>query len=230
VKIGKQVLAIDALPENLLRLHLGLSSQEQDGWARRMFSDGSWGEAGFQSPQGVDFLPYGYVSEDQWSQFVDSNLLHLQQFAEETLQIDEREQWQLFHGDLSHFKSPNMEGFIHSMDMVFMVFNADAINYSVFESQIQYQKNVQALLNSGKLKFLLNQYQPETEIGRDFMLVFKKELGDALVPVLMHRDTALPECVANMTTVQHYSPISQAAKDYQSLAFWCVSTLSATSA
>ncbi|PIB17749.1 hypothetical protein B853_03702 [Vibrio rotiferianus CAIM 577 = LMG 21460] len=186
-------------------------------------------EAGYQSPQGVTFLPFGQINDEQHSQFSHAHH-HLQQLAEATLEIDESEQWQLFHGDLSYLSAPNLAGFMASMDMVLVVLNADAINYSVLKTQFQHQHGIQALIEQGKLKFVLNKYQPETEIGRDFMLVLKKELGDALVPVMMHRDTALPECVANLTTVQHYFPISQAAKDYQSLAFWCVSTLSATSA
>ncbi|WP_394158245.1 cellulose biosynthesis protein BcsQ [Vibrio campbellii] len=230
VKINKQVLAIDALPENLLRLHLGLPSEEQDGWAKRVLNGGPWMEAGYQSPQGVTFLPFGQINDEQHSQFFHAHLHPLQQLAEATLEIDESEQWQLFHGDLSYLSAPNLAGFMASLDMVLVVLNADAINYSVLKNQFQHQHGIQALIEQGKLKFVLNKYQPETEIGRDFMLVLKKELGDALVPVMMHRDTALPECVANLTTVQHYSPISQAAKDYQSLAFWCVSTLSATSA
>ncbi|WP_404971887.1 cellulose biosynthesis protein BcsQ [Vibrio campbellii] len=230
VKINKQVLAIDALPENLLRLHLGLPSEEQDGWAKQVLNGGSWMEAGYQSPQGVTFLPFGQINDEQHSQFSHAHLHPLQQLAEATLEIDESEQWQLFHGDLSYLSAPNLAGFMASLDMVLVVLNADAINYSVLKNQFQHQHGIQALIEQGKLKFVLNKYQPETEIGRDFMLVLKKELGDALVPVMMHRDTALSECVANLTTVQHYSPISQAAKDYQSLAFWCVSTLSATCA
>ena len=65
VKINKQVLAIDALPENLLRLHLGLSFEERDGWAARVLSDDAWFEAGYQSPQGALLLPFGELNAQQ---------------------------------------------------------------------------------------------------------------------------------------------------------------------
>ena len=64
-------------------------------------------------------------------------------------------------------------------------------------------------------------------MGRDFLLVFKKELDTQLIPVVLHKDTALVESIANLTTVQHHAPHSQAAKDYQLLAFWCISHLAA---
>lgn len=173
VKINKQVLAIDALPENLLRLHLGLPSEERDGWVKQVLNGGSWMEAGYQSPQGVTFLPFGQINDEQHSQFSHAHH-HLQQLAEATLEIDESEQWQLFHGDLSYLSAPNLAGFMASMDMVLVVLNADAINYSVLKTQFQHQHGIQALIEQGKLKFVLNKYQPETEIGRDFMLVLKK--------------------------------------------------------
>ncbi|CAH1591941.1 Cellulose synthase operon protein YhjQ [Vibrio jasicida] len=226
VKINKQVLAIDAVPENLLRLHLGLPYEEQDGWAARVLSGDAWVEAGYQSPQGALLLPFGELDADQKGQFAQS-YQYLQALGRSTLQVTDAEQWQLFHGDMSYLMTPEMNAFVESMDMVFVVINADAMNYAALQTALSHSPQLSNLLDSGKLRYILNQYQPETEIGRDFMLVFKKELQASLVPVLMHRDTALAECAANLTTVQHYSPTSQAAKDYQSLAFWCVSTLAA---
>ncbi|EDP58477.1 cellulose biosynthesis protein BcsQ [Vibrio sp. AND4] len=227
VKINKQVLAIDALPENLLRLHLGLSFEARDGWAARVLSDDAWFEAGYQSPQGALLLPFGELNAQQKGLFSQS-YQYLQAIGHSTLQVNNSEQWQLFHGDISYLTAPEMHLFVESMDMVFVVMNADTMNYALLQPTLSHTPQIGNLIKLGKLRYILNQYQPETEVGRDFMLVLKKELGDALVPVLMHRDTALQECVANLTTVQHYSPTSQAAKDYQSLAFWCVSALSAT--
>ena len=144
-----------------------------------------------------------------------------------TLQVSENrgEQWLLFHADLAELTDPEVRSFVDSMDMIVVVVTADALSYLTLQSWLQHEE-LSRLLRSDKLRFLVNKYQPETEIGRDFMLVLKKELSESLIPVSIHRDTALLECVANLTTVQHYSPSSQAAKDFQSFAFWCVSVLS----
>ncbi|KAB0477582.1 cellulose synthase operon protein YhjQ [Vibrio chagasii] len=228
VKINKQVLAIDSSPENLLGLHLGLPYEENDGWAVRTLNRLNLFDAGYQSPQGAMFLPFGKLSFDQHFEFEKNKEQHLNSLVETTLnaRADKGEQWQLFHAALSDLNNLAVHGTIDAIDMVFIAVTADAVSYSALQSWIQSCPFFDELLERNKLRLVINHYQPETEVGRDFMLVLKKEFGSILVPVLLHRDTALLDCVANLTTVQHFSPFSQAAKDFQSLAFWCVSTFS----
>lgn len=228
VKINKQVLAIDASPENLLGLHLGLLNEEHDGWAARVLHNLSLFEAGYQSPQGAVFLPFGQLSSKQQNQFEQNRAQFLNSLVKTTLNASEEqgEQWQLFHSQFSDLNNLLANGAIDAIDAVFLTITADALSYSALQSWIQNHPLFHDLVAMGKLRILISHYQPETEVGRDFMLVLKKEYGRILVPVLIHRDTALLDCVANLTTVQHFSPISQAAKDFQSFAFWCVSTFS----
>lgn len=223
VKINKPVLAIDVSAENLLRLHFGTPYDENDGWAVRMMGGALWNEAGFSSPQGVDFLPYGQSNEILHQSFTQTNNQPINDLNQGLLSVCEPSQWQLFHGEFWQISTPVWQDFIASMDMIFVVIKADAMNYAVLQSLFEHNHVLRELMDNDKIRFILNQYQPETEIGRDLALVLKQELKTLLVPVLMHQDTALIECAANLTTIQHYSPISQAAKDYQALAFWCVS-------
>lgn len=225
VKINKSVLAIDGVPENLLRLHLGLPFEERDGWAARVLTDEHWYDAGFSSPQGVDFLPFGELEADSRQRFYQNQSRTVTSLGQALLDVTEQSQWQLFHGEFWQISNIEWQDFVASMDMVFVVIKADAMNYALLQSQCQCNQVLRELMDSGKIRFILNQYQPETEIGRDFSLVLKQELQSLLVPVFMHKDTALAECAANLTTIQHYAPMSQAAKDYQALAFWCVSSL-----
>lgn len=228
VKINKQVLAIDTSPENLLGLHLGVPCDENDGWAVRRLRELSLFDAGYQSPQGAMFLPFGQLSFEQHYEFEQNRVQHLNSLINTTLNVSEEEgeQWQLFHSPLSDLTNLTANGAIDAIDVVFITVTADAVSYSALQSWIQNYPFFDDLLEKNKIRLVINHYQPETEVGRDFMLVLKKEFGSILVPVLLHRDTALLDCVANLTTVQHFSPVSQAAKDFQSLAFWCVSTFS----
>jgi len=228
VKINKPVLAIDAAAENLLRLHFGLPCDESDGWAIRMIRGEQWNDAGFLSPHGVDFLPYGQLTKNLHQNFTQTHHQPINDLNQGLLEVCEPSQWQLFHGDFWQISSPVWQDFIASIDMIFVVIMADAMNYALLQSHSQHNHVLRELMDNGKIRFILNQYQPETEIGRDFSLVLMQELKTLLVPVLMHKDSALTECAANLTTIQHYSPISQAAKDYQALAFWCVSTFTST--
>ena len=228
VKINKRVLAVEADPANLLGIHLGLSLDEHDGWASRRLQDKRLLDAGYMSPQGVLFLPFGQLTFEQHLEFEANKNKHLYSLVKATLNVTENhsEQWQLFHLGLSALNSLTNQGCIDAIDMVFIAITADAVSYSALLSWTERCPIFDELLGKNKLRIVINQYQPETEVGRDFMIVLKKEFGSILVPVLLHRDTTLLDCVANLTTVQHYSPVSQAAKDFQSLAFWCVSALS----
>lgn len=225
VKINKPVLAIDAVAENLLQLHLGLPFEEGDGWAARMAKQQAWNEAGFTSPHGVDFLPFGRLDNEFGSVTRHVDLQAFSQLGQNLREVANPSQWQLFHGELDYINQAALLNFIDSLDMMLVVLTADAINYTILQSQLENNRALRKLIELGKVRILLNHYQPETEIGRDFSLVLKHELQDILVPVMMHRDAVLAECAANLTTVQYYAPISQAAKDYQALAFWCVSSL-----
>ncbi|MGP8306560.1 cellulose biosynthesis protein BcsQ [Vibrio sp. YIC-376] len=223
-KINKHVLAIDVSPENLLQLHLGLSFDAQEGWAYNLLAEKSWYDAGYQCPQGMSFLPFGRLNAEQTSSLClqKDQLIHF--LGRETLRVSENkaELWQVFHGHLSDLA---MGSFTDSMDMVLIVLTADASSYAALQYWLLTQEAIQ-LKRANKLRFVINQYQPETEISRDMMLVLKTELDELSIPVVIHRDTVLHECVANLTTAQQFAPNSQAAKDFQSLAFWIVSTLS----
>lgn len=228
VKINKHVLAIDTAPANLLRLHFGLPNFTTDGWAHHLFKGLPWYEAGFESPQGAALLPFGQLSPEQRQQFDASREQYLVDLNKQTYLLDsaDREQWMLFHAEMSDLNASYLTEAVASMDAVFVVVTPDAVSYTVLQSWLESNPAAEVLSKQGKLRFIANKYQPETEVGRDFMLVLKQELAGLLVPVIVHQDTALMDSVANLTTVQHYAPASQAAKDFQSLAFWCVSFLS----
>ncbi|MFA0071150.1 cellulose synthase operon protein YhjQ/BcsQ, partial [Vibrio breoganii] len=85
VKINKQVLAIDASPENLMGLHLGLINEEHEGWAGKVLHNFSLFEAGYQSPQGAVFIPFGQLSSKQQNQFEQNRAQFLNSLVETTL-------------------------------------------------------------------------------------------------------------------------------------------------
>jgi cellulose synthase operon protein YhjQ len=59
VKRGHRVLAIDLDPQNALRLHLGLSIRDDQGYAHRLDQPQSWQQAAVDTPSGVRLLAYG---------------------------------------------------------------------------------------------------------------------------------------------------------------------------
>ncbi len=223
-KLNKQVLAADLSQENLLQLHFGLPFDAQEGWAFNVLANKPWYEAGYLSPQGTQFLPFGHLDAQQLRQFCLLKDHFISLLGRESLLVSEHQAdlWQIFHG---HHSDLALASFIDSMDMVFVCLTPDAASYATLQSWLLTQES-RSLKNANKLRFVINQYQPELELNRDMTLVINTELDTLSAPVVIHRDTVLHECVANLATVQHFAPNSQAAKDFQSLAFWIVSTLS----
>ncbi|WP_256384892.1 cellulose biosynthesis protein BcsQ [Photobacterium toruni] len=228
VKINKHAIAVDIDPANLLRLHLGLPIANNEGWMHHFLINQSWLDACYQSPYKVDVLPFGYVPYSKHTfdnlMFV-SALKNLEQGLS-CLDESEHESWLVYHGLMNQLDCINMKDFVLSMDVVFVVLIPESINYNVLGQWLNDDPLAKILFEQNKLRFIANQYQPETELGRDFMLVLKQELGDLLSSVIIHRDISLMDCVANLSTIQDYAPRSLAAKDFQSLAFWCLSHLS----
>lgn len=225
-KINKQVLAVDMSPENLLQLHFGLPLGEKEGWALNLLLNNSWSDAGYLSPQGTQFLPFGRLNAQQLRQFLNQKERLISLLGQESLLVSQTqsELWQVFHGRLSDLAQ---DSFIDSMDMVLVCMTPDAASYAALQHWLNTEEAI-TLKKVNKLRFVINQYQPESELSRDLMLVLNTELDELAIPVVVHRDTVLYECVANLTTAQQFAPNSQAAKDFQSLAFWVVSALSAS--
>lgn len=229
VQVQKNVLVVDTAPANLLRLHLGLPISSVEGWASHMCANTDWQATGFESPNGVTFLPFGQLSLQSTRQFEANRGPYLAEILEALGRFDvgdNQDHWQLIHLGSSDLAILEDESFAYFFDAVLVVLTPDAASYCVLQDVSETQTVFNDAPVSAKVRYVLNQYQPETEISRDFMLVMKKELGAELSPVLLHRDIALMDSVANLTTVQQFAPTSQATKDYQSLAFWCVSQLS----
>lgn len=230
VHMQKNVLAVDAVPANLLRLHLGLPLSSGAGWAGHMCANTDWQSAGFESPHGVTFLPFGQLSSQNARQFEANRSHYLAEIIDALGRVDlgdNQDHWQLIHLASSDLMRLEDDALASLFDVVLVVLTPDAASYSVLQDVADIQATINRAAVTAKVRYVLNQYQPETEISRDFMLVMKNELGADLSPVLLHRDIALMDSVANLTTVQSFAPTSQAAKDYQSLAFWCISQLSA---
>lgn len=228
VKINKSALAVEIAPTNVLSMHLGIPSSNEEGWMQHDLAQQSGIEACYESPYGVDILPFGHLSYSHLAELDTTFYPALMRLEHDLSRLDETEQetWLVYHATMHQLNSAQLHSFVLSMDVVFVVLSPDAINYSVLGRWLNDAPIAKALIEHNRLRFIANQYQPETELGRDFMLVLKQELGELLSSVAIHRDTSLMDSVANLSTIQDYAPHCLAAKDFQSLAFWCLSHLS----
>jgi cellulose biosynthesis protein BcsQ len=72
----------------------------------------------------------------------------------------------------------------------------------------------------GAVFYLLNQFDTSSPLHLDVRETLQQELGDRLLPLVVHRSFEVSEALAEGTTVIDYAPGSPAAEDYMRLAGW----------
>ncbi|HEX4651164.1 MAG TPA: cellulose biosynthesis protein BcsQ [Granulicella sp.] len=78
--------------------------------------------------------------------------------------------------------------------------------------------------------FILNQFDPTLPLHIDVREVLRQQLGDRLLPFVIHRAPAISEALAEGMTIIDYAPDSVAAQDYLNVATWIRSIATSRSA
>ena len=68
--------------------------------------------------------------------------------------------------------------------------------------------------------FILNQFDPSLPLHLDVREVLREQLGDSLLPFVLHRGSVVSEALAEGMTVMDYAPHSVVAEDFTRLAEW----------
>jgi len=68
--------------------------------------------------------------------------------------------------------------------------------------------------------YLLNQFDASLPLHRDVRAILQQQLGDRLLPFVLHRGSLVSEALAEGMTVIDYAPGSEIAADYRDLAGW----------
>jgi len=78
--------------------------------------------------------------------------------------------------------------------------------------------------------FILNQFDPTLPLHIDVREVLRQQLGERLLPFVIHRAPAISEALAEGMTIIDYAPDSVAAQDYLNVATWIRSVSASISA
>lgn len=225
--LSKETITVDLAELNLLRLHFTMDINNDDGWAKYFSNNECWSNASYESPQRMRFVPFGTLNSSELEKHCAHKEEWVAKLSGELSIVDmDAEHWQIIHlPNLEHNQRVNRK-ILNSADLVIVVINPEPISYYLIRNDsINYLELKKLVGDENKIKFLINNFQPESEVSQDFRLVLQKELTSMLLPVSLHRDTTVIDSIANLTNVHTTSPHSQAARDYQSLAFWCVTHL-----
>ncbi|MCD9517595.1 cellulose biosynthesis protein BcsQ [Photobacterium phosphoreum] len=219
VQFDQSVHVIDARPENLLCLHFALDFSIKDGWSKRWLVGESWKNAAYISNQNLAFVPYGLLTIDEIKSIKDNidslpcGLLDI--FLS---QPEVESEWQLILLPSVNELDNSHVALLDSADMVLCVINADIQNYTYFQQSVSFHDfNMRH-----QPYFVINSYQPLSVNSVDFSFVFKQELAEQCLPILLHHDTSVPDACSQLSNVIKYAPHSQISQGLKELAFWFI--------
>lgn len=222
---GRNVVAVDLDPQNALRLHLGVASGEIEGLGRAALEGRAWSSCMFRGATGPYVLPYGNVNENDRDAFevllssrpdwLLSGLTELGLGQQDLVVIDTPPGPSLYQQQvlrIAHF--------------VLVVIHGDPASYATLPAM----ESILAKYCNGRADFfgaayLLNNIPPGSDLARDVVKVVRSDLGDRLVPSVIHQDEAVKEALAFDQLVLQYAPHSEAARDIGKVAAWIAAKL-----
>lgn len=207
--LGESVIVMDACPDNMLRFFFNDDIAHRDGWARALLDKKEWRDAGMRYTSQLDFLPFGQLSATE--RLNTSLLSPLSQAADivRTLQKQRPHQWLLI--DLPHEVTPWVQPLVEACQHILTIVNPDANAHIRLHQQV--------LPKHGHI--LINDLRIGSRIQDDIYRIWLQS-QPRMLPVVVHRDEAVAECLAAKQPLGEYRSDALAAEEVVTLANWCV--------
>jgi len=208
--LGENVLVVDACSDNLLRLSFNVDFAHQDGWARALLDGRDWREGGMRYTSQLDLLPFGQLTAqerddpERWQAQLGEMVSGLR-----TLQESGRYSWILL--DLPHGAAQLTRQLVKVCDRTLAVVKADA--------NCHIRLHQQALPAGAHI--LINDLRIGSQLQDDLYQVWLQSQR-RLLPMVIHRDEAMAECLAAKQPLGEYRSDSLAAEEVLTLANWCL--------
>lgn len=214
----KRVLLIDLDPQNALRLHLGMDPEEIAGLIREGIAPASV----FESPFGVEFIPFGRVAESELEEFEAHLKQHPDWLAASVASLREVG-FDFVILDTPPGPSVYLQQAMQAAQRALLVILADAASYAsvarTFSLVDQYTVGRQAFQG---LSVVLNQMPTQGKLGHQVRTALFAEYAHSMVPVAVHRDARVAQALAYERPVLQYEPGCKASLDIQYVADWLI--------
>lgn len=208
--LGENVLVVDACPDNLLRLSFNVDFAHRDGWARALLDGRDWREGGMRYTSQLDLLPFGQLTaQERDSPGSGQERLGDMVAGLHALKESGRYAWILL--DLPHGTAPLTRQWVNACDRTLTVVNADA--------NCHVRLHQQPLPTGAHI--LINDLRIGSQVQDDLYRVWLQSQRQ-LLPMVIHRDEALAECLAAKQPLGEYRSDSLAAEEVLTLANWCL--------
>ncbi|HFZ1113218.1 TPA: cellulose biosynthesis protein BcsQ [Citrobacter koseri] len=208
--LGENVLVVDASPDNLLRMSFNVDFVHRDGWARALLDGKDWRDAGLRYTTQLDLLPFGQLTVEErenpqeWAEKLGAICAGLRELKE-----SRRYSWILL--DLPHGVSPLTQQLVSLCDHTLAVVKAD--------TNCHIRLHQQALPTGAHI--LINDLRIASQLQDDLYQVWLQSQR-RLLPMVIHRDEAMVECMASKQPLGEYRGDSLAAEEVLTLANWCL--------
>ncbi|EBR0225177.1 cell division protein [Salmonella enterica subsp. enterica serovar Monschaui] len=208
--LGENVLVIDASPDNLLRMSFNVDFVHQVGWARSLLDGQDWRDAGLRYTSQLDLLPFGQLTaqERENPQAWQETLGEIGS-AIQALKASGRYSWILL--DLPYGASPLTGQLVSLCDHTLAIAQVDA--------NCHIRLHQQALPAGAHI--LINDLRIGSQLQDDLYQVWLQSQR-RLLPIVIHRDEAMAECMASKQPLGEYRSDSLAAEEVLTLANWCL--------
>lgn len=210
-QLGEKVLVVDLCPDNMLRLHFNMPFDIPRGWARAGADKTPWQQSAMRYAPELDFLPFGQLTLaelDDWANNA-RNRPDYWQDALSALKTGGGYQWILLDIPFSY---PLIErSLLNAVDRHITVITPTMNDHIRLHQQ--------ALPKESYL--LINQFLTNSLLQQDLHLLWLQSI-ERLIPVLIHRDEAVPEALAVKKPIGEYSSDSLSANEIMTLANWCL--------
>ncbi|AXB17924.1 cellulose biosynthesis protein BcsQ [Salmonella enterica subsp. enterica serovar Napoli] len=208
--LGENVLVIDASPDNLLRMSFNVDFVHQGGWARSLLDGQDWRDAGLRYTSQLDLLPFGQLTaqERENPQAWQETLGEIGS-AIQALKASGRYSWILL--DLPYGASPLTRQLVSFCDHTLAIAQVDA--------NCHIRLHQQALPAGAHI--LINDLRIGSQLQDDLYQVWLQSQR-RLLPIVIHRDEAMAECMASKQPLGEYRSDSLAAEEVLTLANWCL--------
>lgn len=208
--LGENVLVIDASPDNLLRMSFNVDFVHQGGWARSLLDGQDWRDAGLRYTSQLDLLPFGQLTaqERENPQAWQETLGEIGS-AIQALKASGRYSWILL--DLPYGASPLTRQLVNLCDYTLAIAQVDA--------NCHIRLHQQALPAGAHI--LINDLRIGSQLQDDLYQVWLQSQR-RLLPIVIHRDEAMAECMASKQPLGEYRSDSLAAEEVLTLANWCL--------
>lgn len=217
----RRALSVDFCPDNMMRLHFGMSWLDHGGFAADLLQGKEWHGAAYRSGNGHDFVPFGQLTADaELDRLVDWLRPQPYWFKEQlaTLHLPSET---VILCDCPRMPAVLREQCLAAADLVLLVGAPDTVSFAIAARIADGVMQEQAT----PTMIVLNAFDPSRRLDRDIAVLLRTQYRHAFSPVVIHRDESLREALACKQTVFDFAPSSQAAYEFSALATWTLARL-----